>query len=230
MMLSFEQLTGRSEKEIIFAPELNAQVHAEAQSDLLKLKQEAAQEGFDLRLASAFRSFERQLTIFNAKARGEKKILNQEGLEISANDLNNKEKLLAILRWSAFPGASRHHWGSDFDIYDQAAVSADYRLQLVPQEFSQGGPFEHFHDWLDERMKEKDFPFYRPYDRDRSGVHPERWHLSHKISQTYFTQYSFEIFKKNIEESQVELKNLIFQNAQEFFERFVRNVTLPPWP
>lgn len=229
MMFSFEQLTGRSEKEIIFAQELNAQVHSETLSDLLQLKSDASKEGFDLRLASAFRSFERQLAIFNGKARGEKKLLNQEGKEISSNDLSDNEKLLAILRWSAFPGASRHHWGSDFDIYDQAAVSPDYRLQLSPQEFSQGGPFERFHDWLDGRMTEKDFPFYRPYNQDRGGVHPERWHLSHKISQEYFQQYSLETFKKNIEESPIELKDLILKNAQEFFERFVKNVTLPPW-
>ncbi len=38
----------------------------------------------------------------------------------------------AILRWSALPGASRHHWGTDIDVYDRGCSSgAAYALQLT---------------------------------------------------------------------------------------------------
>ncbi|MCZ8486094.1 D-alanyl-D-alanine carboxypeptidase family protein [Vibrio lentus] len=30
---------------------------------------------------------------------------------------SEQQKLSAILRWSALPGASRHHWGCDFDVF-----------------------------------------------------------------------------------------------------------------
>ena len=36
----------------------------------------------------------------------------------------------AILLWSALPGASRHHWGTDFDVFDRAAVPPDYRAAV----------------------------------------------------------------------------------------------------
>ena len=39
------------------------------------------------------------------------------------------------MRWSAIPGSSRHHWGTDLDVYDAAAVTPDYQVQLTPQEW-----------------------------------------------------------------------------------------------
>ena len=85
----------------------------------------------------------------------------------------------AILRYSAIPGTSRHHWGTDLDVYDAAALPADYRLQLSPQEVAPGGLFDPLHRWLDERMAAgASQGFFRPYARDSGGVAPERWHLS----------------------------------------------------
>ena len=47
---------------------------------LNKLKERFASSGFALRIESAYRPFERQLSIWNRKARGELKLLNAEGL------------------------------------------------------------------------------------------------------------------------------------------------------
>ena len=55
-------------------------VHTQLMAPLQSLTQRAAQEGFDLCVASGFRSFERQLVIWNAKA---------EGLRPVFDDLNN---------------------------------------------------------------------------------------------------------------------------------------------
>ena len=40
--------------------------------------------------------------------------------------------MVGILEWSALPGASRHHWGSEFDVFDLAALPEGYRVQLLP--------------------------------------------------------------------------------------------------
>ncbi|MFV0278041.1 MAG: M15 family metallopeptidase, partial [Parahaliea sp.] len=78
------------------------------------------------------------------------------------------------------PGTSRHHWGTDLDVFDAAAVSRDYALQLTPAEAAPGGPFHALHGWLDTRMAAgASHGFYRPYDRERGGVAPERWHRSY---------------------------------------------------
>ena len=67
----------------------------------------------------------------------------------------------AILTWSALPGASRHHWGSDIDVIDAAALGPGARAQLVAEEFAPGGRFERLNGWLDSNMGR--FGFFRPY-------------------------------------------------------------------
>ncbi|NIM47861.1 MAG: D-alanyl-D-alanine carboxypeptidase family protein, partial [Gemmatimonadales bacterium] len=84
------------------------------------------------------------------------------------------------LRWSALPGASRHHWGTDLDVYDLAARPEGYEVELIPEEVDAGGMFGPLHEWLDGRIAaDAAFGFFRPYERDRQGVAPERWHLSY---------------------------------------------------
>lgn len=230
MTMSFELLTGRSEEHLECCPELNASIHGEILLDLLKLREDAMRAGFEISLASSFRSFERQLAIFNAKARGERAILDLRGVPLDPNNLTDHEKLFAILRWSALPGSSRHHWGTDLDIFDKKAISPDYKLQLVPGEFEKGGPFAPFHDWLDEKMSRTDFPFFRPYAKDQGGVSPERWHLSHRYALEFSKSYSLGTFKRNIELADIEMKELILERAEEIFTNFVTNVSQPPWP
>ena len=94
--------------------------------------------------------------------------------------LSAEQQLHAILRFSAIPGTSRHHWGTDLDVFDAAALPQDYQLQLSPQEVAPGGMFDPLHCWLDQRMAAGEVHgFFRPYGQDRGGVAPERWHLSY---------------------------------------------------
>ena len=69
------------------------------------------------------------------------------------------------------------------------------------------------------------FIFFRPYDRDRGGVAPERWHLSYgPISQQYFKQYDFELFKQLIHSPRLQLGDLIQERAEEIFRRYVCSI------
>ena len=52
-------------------------VDREIVDDLCALSNEAKANGFELRIESAYRSFEKQLSIWNRKARGELKLLNE---------------------------------------------------------------------------------------------------------------------------------------------------------
>jgi hypothetical protein len=152
----------------------------EAASAFSALANDARVAGFELQMASAHRSFDRQLTIFNGKLAGERPVLDEHDRVIDLAALTLDERFAAILRFSALPGGSRHHWGTDLDVYDAAAVGDDYRLQLSQAEVAPGGVFDALHCWLDERFSGgAGRGFYRPYDRDRGGVAPERWHLSY---------------------------------------------------
>ena len=176
--LNPRQLTGREDSHLVALPS-GHRLQAQAAAAFQALQDDARSAGFDLAIASSFRSYSRQLAIWNGKARGERKVHDDAGREVLISALSRPQRLRAILRYSAIPGTSRHHWGTDLDVYDAAALPADYRLELSPAEVAPGGLFDPLHRWLDERMAaNRSHGFYRPYGRDRGGVAPERWHLS----------------------------------------------------
>jgi LAS superfamily LD-carboxypeptidase LdcB len=110
-------------------------------------------------------------------------------MPLDVAQLSPEQTAFAILRWSALPGGSRHHWGTDFDVIDAAAVSEDYRPQLTPQEVADNGVFGPFHCWLDQQIASgKSYGLFRPYAEDRGGVAPERWHLSYAPRAREFQQ------------------------------------------
>lgn len=161
-------------------------LHRDIVNDWQFLVKAAAENGFELAIASAFRDFNRQLTIWNEKALGKRPVLDNDGLPIDMSVLSEDERVFAIMRWSAIPGASRHHWGTDIDIYDRAALPAGYKLQLTGDETKSGGLFEPMHKWLDTCIEnQQGFDFFRPY-KGRKGVAEEPWHLSHKLVSADF--------------------------------------------
>lgn len=177
--LSLMQLVGLDDSQLVMLPCGN-RLHAEAAEAFALLQADALQAGFELTIASAYRSFGRQLLIWNGKACGERLVHDDAGCPVPMAALPFRDRLYAILRFSAIPGTSRHHWGSDLDAFDAAAVPLEYQLQLSPQEVAAGGVFDPLHSWLDERItRGLSRGFFRPYGRDRGGVAPERWHLSY---------------------------------------------------
>ncbi|MHA7814974.1 MAG: M15 family metallopeptidase [Pseudohaliea sp.] len=156
------------------------QLHPAAAAAFEALRADARAAGFDLAVASAWRGYARQLAIWNGKLAGERPVHDDDGRPVAMADLALPEQLAAVLRFSALPGTSRHHWGTDLDVYDAAALPAGARPALTPGEVAPGGVFDALHCWLDERMAAGEcHGFFRPYAVDRGGVAPERWHLSY---------------------------------------------------
>lgn len=173
------QLTGRDQTRL---RELacGQRLHPGAAAAFARLQRDAASAGFGLAIASGYRSYERQRLIWNGKASGQRPVHDDQGRAVDVLRLAPVARLHAILRFSALPGSSRHHWGTDLDVYDSRAVGADYSVQLSPAEVAPGGPFDALHRWLDARMAAgESHGFFRPYERDRGGVAAERWHLSY---------------------------------------------------
>ena len=177
--LNPRQLTGLDDSHLVTLPDGHRLQRAAAQA-FAALQRDARQAGFDLAIASSFRSFSRQLAIWNDKASGRRPVRDDQDGVVAMAQLAPAQQLHAILRFSALPGTSRHHWGTDLDVFDAAAVAPGYRVQLSAQEVAVGGVFDPLHCWLDARMAAgESHGFYRPYDTDRGGVAPERWHLSY---------------------------------------------------
>ncbi len=177
--LTPRQLTGLDESHLVTLHD-GHRLQGVVASAFTALQTDARHAGFELAIASSFRSFSRQLAIWNGKASGDRPVHDDEGRPVVISTLPPAQQLQAILRYSALPGTSRHHWGTDLDVYDAAAVAPEYQVQLSVQEVSAGGVFDPLHRWLDARIAAgESHGFYRPYANDRGGVAPERWHLSY---------------------------------------------------
>jgi len=226
--MNVDILLGKTREHLVPVEGTKCFIHKQAFDDFLRLKRKAYAEGIELEIISGFRDYERQLKIWNLKAKGERPLLDDSGNVLEYSQLSPTEIMFAILRWSALPGASRHHWGSDIDVFD-AKTQGPEEVKLVPAECVGEGPAAKLHQWLDELIEGGSaFGFYRPYKRDLGGIAPERWHLSYApLSQQMMDAYTFNLFKKNIEQSDVLLKEELLQNAHEIYERFFLNVDFP---
>lgn len=204
-------------------------------SALTQLATAAAEDGFELKVASAYRSYERQLKIWNGKLRGERPVVDDADQKVDMAAMSAQDCIACVLRFSAMPGASRHHWGSDLDIFDAAAVAPDYRVQLSAAEVAANGPFGPMHEWLDQRIAQgRSFGFYRPYDQDRGGVAPERWHLSFApLAAGYEKQCSPDLLRAAWSDAalgEISGKQTLDKLLEPLFERFVARVATAPEP
>jgi LAS superfamily LD-carboxypeptidase LdcB len=133
----------------------------------------------------------------------------------------------AILWWSALPGASRHHWGTDFDVMDLAALPPGYRIQVVPAEYQAGGPFHRLTTWLDAHMHA--FGFFRPYATDRGGVSPEPWHLSYApLALAAQRTLSPARLREVLAAADIDGRDEVLETLAENFQRYVLDVDAPP--
>jgi LAS superfamily LD-carboxypeptidase LdcB len=218
-MLNRFELTGRAQTHVLeFEP--GCVLHPLAGESLLAMRDAASAAGFGLRVVSGFRDFKRQLAIWTAKFNGERALLDASGQQIRRADLDEAGLIDSILIWSALPGASRHHWGSEIDIIDSAALPEGARPRLLAADFGPGGPFGRLHDWLDSNMGA--FGFFRPYATDRGGVRPEPWHLSHAaVAVPALRSLRLEVLREALHAADMPGRELVLKRLPELYERYV---------
>jgi len=151
---------------------------------LQSLESAALSAGFKLGVVSGYRDCARQAHIVSAKWQGTRPIYDDHNIPVL--DEPSLARVKAILRFSALPGASRHHWGTDIDVVDQRVLEKGHQLDLTPSEYSSTGVFAEFSEWLTTSAQSHGFGF--PYAVDRGFVSPEPWHLS-------FIDEADEVFK-----------------------------------
>jgi hypothetical protein len=115
-------------------------------------------------------------------------------------------------------------------VFDALARPEGYEIELIPEEVNPGGMFDPLHEWLDGRMEVgKAFGFFRPYDLDREGVAPERWHLScAPVADELESRLTPEVLEHTLSNSEMELKEVVLEHLGVIYERFVMNVGRPP--
>lgn len=173
---------GRDENHLVEwtdsrSPGKNWRLHKNVMADWQLMVDAATDDGIALALLSSYRSFDRQLLIWNEKFNGQRRVHDEHNITLHRNQFDDWSWCQKILRYSALPGLSRHHWGSDLDVFDGNALNNGVQPQLDATEFCDNGPCAALNDWLTARCHQ--FGFYRPYVSVENGVAPEPWHLSH---------------------------------------------------
>ena len=220
------ELTGRARTHIVEMQQPHCMLHYEAVVSFLAMRDAAASDGIDLVARSSFRDFDTQVLIWNRKWQGERPIFDRLGHLLDRAKLADPDVVDAILCWSAVPGGSRHHWGSDVDVIDAAAVPSGYSVQLVPEEYASNGIFAKLSSWLEANMKS--FGFFRPYRTDRGGVSPEPWHLSYApVSLPALEELSLSMLRQVIEGSSIAGKPYVLARLPEIYTRFLLAIDSP---
>lgn len=226
-MINFEQLTGRTQEHLLPIEETPYLLHKQAINDFYRLRDEAKNAGFNLWVVSTFRDFETQKKVWDEKAKGKRALLDHTGEPMDYSSLEQEQILMAILRWSAIPGASRHHWGTDLDVIDKDAVPEGHHVELRPSEVQ--GMFAPFYEWLGKRIERNEsFGFFRPYKDELGGVNPEAWHLSYApVSVSFLETYHLDTFVQNLETSDFELKGHLLKRPDYYYQQFFKNICSP---
>lgn len=202
----------------------NCKLHHAIINDFNKLVAAAQKDNIDLTIASPFRSFERQQLIWNKKARGLSPVKDADNKVINPDLCSDEQLLNYILHWSALPGASRHHWGTDMDVYAPSMLTNS--LQLEPWEYQKNGPMQKLGSWLDNNLT--DYGFYRPYSTFNDGVAIEPWHISHVAQSTpLFEQLNIELLEQVITEHDIGFKPQILSQLDRIYDQYIINITLP---
>ncbi|STZ14140.1 D-alanyl-D-alanine carboxypeptidase [Moraxella caviae] len=136
-------------------------VHRETYQPLMDLIAAAQNDGIRLKIVSAYRSYAHQKRIWERKWAD------------SPND--DVYKAQDILRYSSFPGTSRHHWGTDIDFNS---------VELNYWETQEG---RRTHQWLLSNAPR--FGFCQVYAPGRThGYEDEPWHWSHMPTAAQYFQ------------------------------------------
>lgn len=222
-----DELLGRTQSHVTSCPDSGFLVHRNVLGPFLSLRRSAATAGIDLWPVSAFRDFGTQVRIWNEKWSGRRALLSRDGRRLDPAALPPRQRVEAILVWSAAPGASRHHWGTDLDVYDRAAVPSGYRPQLLVEEYAADGPFEGLSRWLEANLVRHGF--YRPYRRDQGGVQPEPWHVSHfPIAREASRRLRLPMLTAAISAAPIEGREALLERLPVVYSRYVRSVESPP--
>ena len=188
--------------------------------DLNKLTDACREAGFEVRIESAYRPFEKQLSIWNRKARGELQLLDANG-EPMQRPADEEELMYAILTWSALPGASRHHLGTDIDVVDGGACPPGYEVQLTPAECT--GIFAKFHEFLTARIREgAAFGFERVFAPGRGKIRPEGWHIAHlPTSRKRLENFSLATLRSIYENTDIACKRVLLARLESLAEDYI---------
>lgn len=137
-------------------------IHKDVLEYYIAMYDDAAAEGVNLGIVSAFRSFDTQKWLWNQRY---------------YKSANPDKVAKSVLSYLAMPGTSRHHWGTDIDIMST-------KLNFFETETGKKA-----YQWLVDNAAE--YGFYQVYTAGRTvGYNEEKWHWTYlPIAKEYQKQF-----------------------------------------
>ncbi|HHC81021.1 MAG TPA: D-alanyl-D-alanine carboxypeptidase family protein [Flavobacteriia bacterium] len=136
-----------------------------AHEAFLDMDSAARKHGMRIRVVSSYRSFYHQNLIWTRKYN-----------RYRSRKLSPKTAVEYNIRYTAIPGSSRHHWGTEIDVVDGSIKTSRYPLNT--KNFHGYGIYKNFREWMDENAYK--YGYFRVYTNDhtRRGFKYEPWHYS----------------------------------------------------
>lgn len=154
---------------------LKMYLRKETLAAFLQMAIAAKRDDVELNLASATRNFDYQKNLWEKKWNGTTLV---NGQDLSKTIPDGLQRFKKILEYSAVPGISRHHWGTDIDINnaDLPYFETDEGIKV--------------YNWL--TANAATFGFCQPYTLKGSGrptgYNEEKWHWSYLPLAKNFTK------------------------------------------
>ncbi|MGC8764930.1 MAG: M15 family metallopeptidase [Brevinematia bacterium] len=173
-------------------------IRREVAVKLIEMIEEAKKDGIELKVISAFRSFSSQKNIWERKIK-----------RFSAGK-SKREAVRETLKYSAMPGTSRHHWGTDVDL-----------VSLEPSFYDTPYGRKVFL-WLSRNAQR--FGFFMPYSpnrKNKNGYKEEKWHWSYNpLAREFLSNYIEVISYKDL----CGFTGCEFVEEFDIFSNFVLNI------
>lgn len=145
----------------------------------IEMHQAAKKDSISIIINSGARNFYAQKSIWDRKWRAIKRKLQKDTSNLN---IENKKIALEILLKCAMPSTSRHHWGTDIDIFYRSGNEYFDTLEGKKQ-----------YHWMKKNAHK--FGFHQVYTdkkkTQRSGYEEEKWHWSYiPIANKYTKKYA----------------------------------------
>jgi LAS superfamily LD-carboxypeptidase LdcB len=206
----------------------------------------ARADGIELWARSGHRTLAQQRYLWNAKFRGQDSVRAADGGRGTLEQgLSVEEKVRSILAYTAFPGTSRHHWGTEVDMAQSFSDRcADYLLthdvDPQPAEGATDGAADLPADlpesclpaqrWL--LVHAQEYGWCRVYDQPRGGFRPEPWHWSYlPFAVPALARYMAEVGPELLRDRDIDGDAVILDDFAAYRDGFLLGVhpsALPP--
>lgn len=160
-----------------FTPKETIYLEQNTYTAFIEMYDSAKTDGINLSIVSAFRSFDYQKMLWERKWTG-KKLVKEVNLFHEFPNPKNRAK--EILKFSAMPGTSRHHWGTEVDLNSDTEEYFETKEGMA------------VYEWLNNNAPK--FGFCQTYTEKNehrpSGFEEEKWHWSYiPVAREYIKAY-----------------------------------------